>query len=111
MGVLIDGVWHEQEPGLAKTDPARAAGRFERGETSFRNGVTPDGRPGPTGSDGFSAAAGRYHLYVSLACPWAHRTLIVRALKGLEQIIPISVTNWLMAEQGWTFAPAEAVIP
>jgi putative glutathione S-transferase len=111
MGVLIDGVWHEQEPGRAKTDPARAAGRFERVQTSFRNWVTPDGRPGPTGSDGFSAAAGRYHLYVSLACPWAHRTLIMRALKGLEQIIPVSVTHWLMGNQGWTFSPGEGVIP
>ena len=87
------------------------AGRFERAETAFRNWVTPDGRPGPTGSDGFSAAAGRYHLYVSLACPWAHRTLIMRALKGLEQIIPVSVTHWLMAEQGWTFAPGEGRDP
>ena len=111
MGVLIDGVWHEQEPERAKTDPARAAGRFERVQTSFRNWVTPDGRPGPTGSDGFSAAAGRYHLYVSLACPWAHRTLIMRALKGLEQIIPVSVTHWLMGDQGWTFSPGEGVIP
>jgi glutathionyl-hydroquinone reductase len=111
MGVLIDGVWHEQAPEPAKTDPSRAAGRFERAQTSFRNWVTPDGRPGPTGSDGFSAAAGRYHLYVSLACPWAHRALIMRALKGLEQIIPISVTHWLMAEQGWTFSPGEGVIP
>jgi putative glutathione S-transferase len=111
MGVLIDGVWHEQEPERAKTDPARAGGRFERVQTSFRNWVTPDGRPGPTGSDGFSAAAGRYHLYVSLACPWAHRTLIMRALKGLEQIIPVSVTHWLMGDQGWTFSPGEGVIP
>jgi glutathionyl-hydroquinone reductase len=111
MGVLIDGVWHEQQPEPAKTDTARAAGRFERAQTSFRNWVTPDGRPGPTGSDGFSAAAGRYHLYVSLACPWAHRTLIMRALKGLEQTIPVSVTHWLMGEQGWTFSPGEGVIP
>ena len=111
MGVLIDGVWHEQQPEPAKTDPARAAGRFDRAQTSFRNWVTPDGRPGPTGSDGFSAAAGRYHLYVSLACPWAHRALIMRALKGLEQIIPVSVTHWLMGEQGWTFSPGEGVIP
>lgn len=111
MGVLIDGVWHEQQPEPAKTDAARAAGRFERAQTSFRNWVTPDGRPGPTGSDGFSAAAGRYHLYVSLACPWAHRALIMRALKGLEQIIPVSVTHWLMGEQGWTFSPGEGVIP
>jgi putative glutathione S-transferase len=111
MGVLIDGVWHEQEPESAKADSARPSGRFERAQTAFRNWVTPDGRPGPTGSDGFSAAPGRYHLYVSLACPWAHRALIMRALKGLEQIIPVSVTHWLMADQGWTFAPGEGVIP
>lgn len=116
MGVLIDGVWQEQEPAApkgdgSKGDASRATGRYERAETAFRNWATPDGRPGPTGSDGFAAAAGRYHLYVSLACPWAHRTLIMRALKGLEQIIPISVTHWLMAEQGWTFSPGEGVIP
>ena len=111
MGVLIDGVWQEQEPEADKTDAARGSGRFERAQTTFRNWVTPDGRPGPTGSDGFSAAPGRYHLYVSLACPWAHRALIMRALKGLEQIIPVSVTHWLMAEQGWTFSPGENVIP
>ncbi len=116
MGLLIDGVWHEQEPAAtraeaAKSEPGRTAGRFERSDTAFRNWVTPDGRPGPSGSDGFAAGPGRYHLYVSLACPWAHRTLIMRALKGLEQIIPVSVTHWLMAEQGWTFTPAEGVIP
>ena len=108
MGVLIDGIWQEQEPAGTRSD---GAGRFERAAAAFRNWVTPDGRPGPTGSDGFSAAPGRYHLYVSLACPWAHRTLIMRALKGLEQMIPVSVTNWLMAEQGWTFSPGEGVIP
>jgi putative glutathione S-transferase len=111
MGVLIDGVWHKQEPEPTKADPARASGRFDRAPTAFRNWVTPDGRPGPTGSDGFSAAPERYHLYVSLACPWAHRVLIMRALKGLETIIPVSVTHWLMDEQGWTFAPGEGVIP
>jgi putative glutathione S-transferase len=109
MGLLIDGVWHEQEPAPAAT--AGDGGRFERQASAFRNWVTPDGRPGPTGHDGFAAAPGRYHLYVSLACPWAHRTLIMRALKGLEQIIPISVTHWLMGEQGWSFAPGEGVIP
>ncbi|HEY3848701.1 MAG TPA: glutathione S-transferase family protein [Acetobacteraceae bacterium] len=109
MGLLIDGVWHEQDPNAAKA--GAAGGRFERQETAFRNWVTPDGRPGPTGHDGFAASAGRYHLYVSLACPWAHRTLIVRALKGLEQIVPVSVTHWLMGEQGWTFAQGEGVIP
>jgi putative glutathione S-transferase len=106
MGMLIDGVWHDQWYDTAKT-----GGRFERSVTAFRNWVTADGRPGPTGSDGFAAAPGRYHLYVSLACPWAHRTLILRALKGLEPIIPISVTNWLMAEDGWTFAQGDGVIP
>ncbi|MGA3402493.1 MAG: glutathione S-transferase family protein [Acetobacteraceae bacterium] len=109
MGLLIDGVWHEQDPDAAKA--GATSGRFERQDTAFRNWVTPDGRPGPTGHDGFAASAGRYHLYVSLACPWAHRTLIVRALKGLEQIVPVSVTHWLMAEHGWTFAQGEGVIP
>lgn len=106
MGLLIDGVWHDREEGRAGS-----GGVFERPNSVFRNWVTPDGRPGPTGHDGFAAARGRYHLYVSLACPWAHRTLIVRALKGLDEIVPISVTHWLMAENGWTFAPGEGVVP
>ena len=106
MGLLIDGVWHSREE-----QPFKPEGGFERPQTAFRNWVTPDGRPGPTGHDGFAAAKGRYHLYVSLACPWAHRTLIMRALKGLEEIVPVSVTHWLMADQGWTFTPAEGVIP
>jgi putative glutathione S-transferase len=105
MGLLIDGVWQDREP------EATTGGRFLRSDTDFRNWVTPDGRPGPSGHDGFSAAAGRYHLYVSLACPWAHRTLIMRSLKGLDAIITVSVTHWLMAEQGWSFAPGEGVIP
>jgi hypothetical protein len=105
MGLLINGVWQEQEPAPAKD------GHFERRDSAFRNWITPDGRPGPTGQDGFRAMAGRYHLYVSLACPWAHRTLIMRALKGLRDIIPISVTHWLMAENGWTFRTGEGVIP
>jgi glutathionyl-hydroquinone reductase len=103
MGLLINGVWQEQEPAAAKD------GHFERRDSAFRNWITPDGRPGPTGQDGFRAVAGRYHLYVSLACPWAHRTLIMRALKGLQDIIPISVTHWLMAEHGWTFASGDGV--
>ena len=110
MGLLIDGVWHENEGDRAK-EAAANAGRFQRSESAFRNWVTPDGRPGSSGHDGFAAASGRYHLYVSLACPWAHRTLIMRVLKGLEQIIPVSVTHWLMGEQGWTFAQGEGVVP
>ena len=104
MGLMINGEWHEHEPERSKE------GAFERGDTSFRNWITPDGRPGPTGQDGFRAVAGRYHLYVSLACPWAHRTLIMRALKGLQAIIPVSVTHWLMADHGWTFAPGDGVV-
>ena len=106
MGQLVQGVWQENAP-----DNRNADGRFIRAETFFRNWITPDGKPGPTGSDGFAAQAGRYHLYVSLACPWAHRTLIMRTLKGLQSIIPVSVTHWLMAEQGWSFAEGEGVIP
>jgi glutathionyl-hydroquinone reductase len=105
MGLIVNGVWQEREPEPFKD------GHFERGETAFRNWITPDGRPGPTGQDGFRAVAGRYHLYVSLACPWAHRTLIIRALKGLQTIIPVSVTHWLMADHGWTFEAGEGVIP
>jgi putative glutathione S-transferase len=105
MGLLINGAWQEREPDTAKD------GLFERHDTDFRNWITPDGRPGPTGQDGFRATAGRYHLYVSLACPWAHRTLIMRALKGLRDIIPVSVTHWLMLEHGWTFAPGAGVVP
>jgi len=105
MGSLVNGVWQDHEPERGKD------GTFERRDSAFRNWITPYGRPGPTGRDGFQAVPGRYHLYVSLACPWAHRTLIMRALKGLQDIIPISVTNWLMLEHGWTFAPGEGVVP
>ena len=104
MGSLVNGVWQTQDTAAAKD------GRFERAATAFRNWVTPDGRPGPTGTDGFSARAGRYHLYVSLACPWADRTLIMRALKGLDAAADVSVTHWLMADQGWTFQPGDGVI-
>ncbi len=106
MGLLIDGVWHDRW-----YDTKSTGGRFVRTETQFRNWITPDGAPGPTGEGGFKAEPGRYHLYVSLACPWANRTLILRALKGLEGMIGVSVTHWLMAENGWTFAPGEGVVP
>src|SRR6187397_831070 len=105
-GQMIDGVWHTRFH-----DTKSTGGRFKRTAPKFRNWVTPDGSAGPSGSAGFAAARGRYHLYVSLACPWAHRTLIFRALKGLESAISLSVVNWLMGDQGWTFEPAPGVIP
>lgn len=105
MGILVDGVWQESE-GAPSAD-----GRFIRAESGFRNWITSDGRPGPTGHDGFAAARGRYHLYVSLACPWAHRTLIMRTLKGLQDIVSLSVTHWWTGPDGWSFAPGEGVIP
>lgn len=102
MGLLIDGTWHDQW-----YDTKSSGGRFERQESAFRNWVTADGAPGPSGEGGFGAGAGRYHLYVSLACPWAHRTLIVRKLKRLEDLIGVSVVHWHMAENGWTFETGE----
>jgi glutathionyl-hydroquinone reductase len=106
MGLLLDGVW--QDKGY---DTEAQKGRFVRAESRFRSWVTADGSPGPSGDGGFKAEAGRYHLYVSYACPWAHRTLIFRALKGLEEMISLSVVHWHMAERGWTFEPAPGVIP
>ena len=98
MGLLVDGVWHDRW-----YDTAKSGGRFERQDSVFRHWVTADGSAGPSGEGGFPAAVGRYHLYVSLACPWAHRTLILRRLKGLEEAIGVSVVHWRMGEQGWTF--------
>ena len=105
MGLLVDGKWVDRWYDTQSTN-----GRFERSESQFRNWITHDGSAGPTGTAGFKAEPGRYHLYVSLACPWAHRTLIFRALKGLESMISISVVNPLMAEQGWSFDPGNGVI-
>ncbi|WP_287137831.1 MULTISPECIES: hypothetical protein [Crocosphaera] len=104
MGLLIDGVWHDKWYDTSKTE-----GRFVRQASQFRNWVTADGSPGPTGNGGFKAEGDRYHLYVSLACPWAHRTLIFRALKGLEEMIPISVVHWYMAENGVRFVELESL--
>lgn len=106
MGLLVDGTWRDD---WYKTEAT--GGRFVRKDAAFRNFVTADGGAGPTGAGGFKAEAGRYHLYVSLACPWAHRTLIMRALKGLEDAIAVSVVNWLMREHGWTFDEGPGVVP
>ncbi|MCC4265237.1 glutathione S-transferase family protein [Oceanimonas baumannii] len=99
MGKLIEGIWRD-----VWYDTDKHEGRFQRSESKFRNWITADGSPGPTGEGGFAAEPDRYHLYVSLACPWAHRTLILRRLKGLENMITVSVVHPLMKEHGWTFA-------
>lgn len=101
MGRLVEGTWRDEG-----YDTKSTGGRFVRSETQFRNWITPDGRPGPSGDGGFQAEPGRYHLYVSLACPWAHRTLIMRKLKGLEDAIGVSIVHWHMAEHGWEFREA-----
>ncbi|RME97251.1 MAG: glutathione S-transferase family protein [Alphaproteobacteria bacterium] len=107
MGLLIDGKWE-----TAWYDTASTGGRFVRQDAAFRNWITPDGAPGPTGKGGFKAEAGRYHLYVSYACPWAHRTLIFRTLKGLEDMISADVVHYHMGEEGWVFDPsAESATP
>ena len=105
MGMLQDGKWVDQwyNTGSSK-------GRFVRKDSSFRNWITTDGSAGPSGKGGFKAEAGRYHLYISHACPWAHRALIFRKLKGLEDMISLSVVHWHMGEEGWTFEPGEGVI-
>ena len=105
MGLLVDGQWHDQW-----YDTDSTGGKFERSESQFRNWVTADGSAGPSGEAGFKAEAGRYHLYVSLACPWAHRTLILRTLKGLESMISVSVVNPYMREHGWTFIEDTGVV-
>ncbi|MCX2545612.1 glutathione S-transferase family protein [Pseudomonas sp. COW5] len=97
MGLLVDGRWQDKWYESSKD------GAFQREQAQRRNWVTRNGEAGPSGEGGFAAEAGRYHLYVSLACPWAHRTLILRKLKGLESLIDVSVVSWLMLENGWTF--------
>ena len=106
MGLLQEGKWVDHWYQTKDT-----GGRFVRKSASFRNWITSDGNAGPSGTGGFKAEIGRYHLYVSLACPWAHRTLILRSLKGLEPFISVSVVHWFMAGDGWTFEPGEGVIP
>ncbi|SDI72896.1 putative glutathione S-transferase [Aliiruegeria lutimaris] len=98
MGLLIDGKWHD-----SWYDTSKTGGEFIRSESRFRNWITPDGRPGPSGTGGFSAESDRYHLYVSLACPWAHRTLIYRQIKGLAEHVSVSVVHPDMLSEGWSF--------
>jgi putative glutathione S-transferase len=104
MAMLIDGAWSQQD------NLVDAEGRLQRPVAAFRNWITAEGAPGPTGSGGFKAEAGRYHLYVARACPWAHRTTIFREVKGLQSMIGLSVTHWLMSDSGWTFEPGPGVV-
>lgn len=102
MGLLVDGVWQDRW-----YDTKSTGGAFKRSAAQFRNWITPDGSPGEQGKGGFQAESGRYHLYVSLACPWAHRTLIFRALKGLTDHISVSVVHPDMLGEGWSFETDE----
>ena len=98
MGLLVNGVWS-----ATWYDTEKSGGKFVRENASFRNWITKDGRAGPTGDNGFMAESGRYHLFVSHACPWAHRTIIFRHVKSLKDHISISVVHPLMLDNGWTF--------
>jgi putative glutathione S-transferase len=104
MGLLVEGRWQDKWYESKN-------GSFERTTTAFRDWITPDGTPGPDGRKAFPAEAGRYHLYISLACPWAHRTLIVRQLKKLKDVVSLSVVDFLMGENGWVFSDRPGAIP
>ena len=106
MGLLVDGVWQDEQH-ITRTP----GGHFVRPTTRFRNWVTEDGSPGPTGEGGFAAARGRYHLYVALPCPWAHRTVIMRMLKGLEDVVSMSVLEPLYGPHGWRFGTSPGTVP
>ncbi|WP_108446935.1 glutathione S-transferase family protein [Halomonas denitrificans] len=98
--MLVNGVWQENwQPVQAKDEQ----GRFIRQTSSFRHWITPDGAPGPTGEGGFTAESERYRLYVAYICPWASRALMVRALKGLKDVIDVTVVNPRLTDQGWRF--------
>lgn len=106
MGLLVEGKWHDQW-----YDTKKSGGRFVRQDSAFRNWVTADGEPGPSGQGGFKAEPGRYHLYISHACPWAHRTVIFRRLKGLESMISLSVVDHYMGDKGWWFSDNPGAVP
>ena len=100
MGLLVDGVWTEEEENCGKRSKK---GEFQRASSVVRDWVTADGAPGPSGNGGFKAEAGRYHLYVAINCPWAHRTMMVRNLKGLQDVVGMSQTSPVRNDQGWIF--------
>ena len=104
MGLLVDGAWKEDVP-------RREDGHFVRAATAYHSYITPDGSPGATGKGGFAAEAGRYHLYVSLACPWASRTLILRKLKKLEDVVSVSMTKTHLGKAGWEFGTEPGATP
>jgi putative glutathione S-transferase len=106
MGQLVNGIWQDEQHGQRTP-----GGRFERPAPRFRNWITEDGSPGPTGKAGFAAAGGRYHLYVALACPWAHRTVIMRMLKNLEDVVSMSVVEPLYGPHGWRFGTTPGTVP
>lgn len=106
MGLLVDGVWQDEEHAGRTQD-----GRFMRPATRYHNWITEDGQAGPSGKGGFAAAPGRYHLYVALSCPWAHRTVIFRMLKGLEDIVSMSVVEPLYGPRGWRFGNMPGTTP
>lgn len=105
-GVFVDGEWHSEW-----YDASKSGGRFIPAEPVFRNWVTPDGSPGPSGESGFAAERDRYHLYVSLACPYAHRTIIFWKLKKLDSVISMSVLDPVMGERGWQFGDSPGATP
>ncbi|MCV6546673.1 MAG: glutathione S-transferase family protein [Cohaesibacter sp.] len=100
MGLLVDGKWQN-----SWYDTKKSGGKFQRESAKFRNWITADGSDGPNGERGFAAQSGRYHLYVSFACPWAHRTVIFRKLKGLEEHIGLTIVHAHMLDHGWAFDP------
>jgi len=102
MGVMIEGVWQKEDPNVSRSRD----GHFDRPDSALRSWVTPDGSPGPSGRGGYRAEAGRYHLYVAESCPWAHRSWIVRKLKGLEDVVSQSKVAG-MGPEGWVFGPEE----
>ncbi len=106
--MLIDGKWINDSQASKSTD---SQGRFVRQDSPFRNWVTPDGSPGPTGVGGFKAEPGRYHLYVALVCPWACRTLAYHKLKKLEDVISVSISFPAMGKEGWEFGEHPGSIP